>query len=332
MGVSKILALKFISQGIVNCIRTKPLVVSFEVTHSCTADCRHCDKGGKIDETLASPQQLRSLYDEIQPLVVQISGGEPLLRDDILDVVRVFKNPGSLPYIVFISNASLMTEEIYLALKKAGVDQFGISLDFPDERHDENRRIPGLYNHLDELLPRLATHGHSDIGMITAITRENLPYLEEIVRQVEKWNAYVNFSVYTALRTDDDSFLISSEEDLQLLRKTIPRLIELKKETGRIFTSEHVLRRYQEFLENGSIPNCQAGRRCFVINPDASLSPCAMKGDLRFPSQSDLIEQFTQQNTCGGCYVSMRANAEKSVWQALRDSYSLYSTMNRLKR
>jgi MoaA/NifB/PqqE/SkfB family radical SAM enzyme len=264
-------------------------------------------------------------------LVAQISGGEPLLRDDILDVIRTFKNPGSLPYIVFISNASLLTEGKYVELKKAGVDQFGISLDFPSARHDENRRIPGLYRHLNDLIPRLSRKGNNDIGIITTITRENLPYLLDIVKQVEDWNANVNFSAYTKLRTDDDSFMVSSAEDMQLLHQTIEKLIAIKRDGGPILTSEYVLRRYLEFFENGSIPHCQAGKRSFVVNPDGTLSPCAMKSDLRFRSQQELIEQFSKQNTCGGCYVSMRANSEKSIGHILKDTLSLYKTLRRKK-
>jgi len=41
-------------------------------------------------------------------------------------------------------------------LRAAGVDQFSVSLDFPDERHDEFRLHPGLFKHLSEIVPRLA--------------------------------------------------------------------------------------------------------------------------------------------------------------------------------
>lgn len=44
----------------------------------------------------------------------------------------------------------------YLELRAAGVDQFSVSLDFPDERHDEFRLHPGLFKHLSEIVPRLA--------------------------------------------------------------------------------------------------------------------------------------------------------------------------------
>ena len=125
----------FVAEGVMrwawNTIVNKPWAISIEVTHNCTADCEHCDKGKKIkNEIQATPEEYRRIYEEVRPLMVQVSGGEPLLRKDILDIVRIFKNPGHLPYIVFITNASLLTEEKYLQLKEAGVDQFSISLDF----------------------------------------------------------------------------------------------------------------------------------------------------------------------------------------------------------
>ncbi|MFQ6091454.1 MAG: radical SAM/SPASM domain-containing protein [bacterium] len=331
MNLSTLVALRFFAQGVINYFTNRPLVVSFEVTHSCTANCHHCDKGGIRSEVLATPERYRAIYEEIRPVVAQISGGEPLLRDDVLDIVRALKNPGDLPYIVLITNGSLLTPEKFLKLKRAGVDQFGISLDFPDKRHDENRRLPGLYRHLSELIPRLSEIGNNDISLITTITRENLPRLVNIVNRAEEWNVFVNFSAYTKLRTTDTSFLISSEKDLKLLRETANKLIELKRKDGRIITSEYVLRRYVEFFENGAIPNCQAGKRCFVVNPDGSMFPCAMKRDVRYWSQKELIEKFSKNNDCGKCYVSMRANTEKSIGQILKDTLSLYGIVKRRK-
>ena len=41
-----VLAARMATRGTLNWIKTKPLCVSFELTHSCTCDCRHCDHGG----------------------------------------------------------------------------------------------------------------------------------------------------------------------------------------------------------------------------------------------------------------------------------------------
>lgn len=330
-NVPATMVFKAVARYFKNYFTNKPLAVSFEVTHSCTANCRHCDKGGIENEVLATPEQYRTIYKEIKPIVAQVSGGEPLLRDDVLDIVRALKNPGDLPYIVVITNGSLLTLEKYLQLKKAGVDGFGISLDFPDERHDRNRRLPGLYSHLNELLPRISAMGYKDTSLITVITRENLPYLFDIVKKAEEWNVFVNFSMYTKLRTGNTAFLLSTEEDLRSFRETIDKLVELKRKNGRIIATEYVLRRSIEFFEKGTIPNCQAGKGCLVINPDGSMFPCAMKKEVRYWSQKELIEKFSKNNKCGECYISMRANTGKTIWQMLRDSLSFYATVKRWK-
>ncbi len=56
------IALKAASRYFTNYFTNRPLAVSFEVTHSCTANCRHCDKGGIIkDEVLATPEQYKAI-------------------------------------------------------------------------------------------------------------------------------------------------------------------------------------------------------------------------------------------------------------------------------
>ncbi len=63
-----------------------------------------------------------------------------MMRADVLDIVRVLKKPGRIPFLVLATNASLLDEGKYDALKSAGIDEFSVSLDFPDARHDEQLR------------------------------------------------------------------------------------------------------------------------------------------------------------------------------------------------
>lgn len=318
---------KILLRGLRNCLTHKPLAVSFEITHSCNANCRHCDKGGIRDEKLATPEQYRLIYEEIKPIIAQISGGEPLLRHDVLDIVRILKSSHSPPYIVLVTNGSLLTVGKYLQLREAGVDEFAISLDFPDDRHDSNRSIPGLYRHLAKLLPQISTMGYKDVTLVTAVTRENFPYLYDIVKKAKEWGVSVNFSAYTKLRTGNPEFFITSAEELALFRRTVNKLIEEKRKDSSIFTTEYVLRRSAEFFENGGIPGCRAGQRSLVINPDGSMSPCAMKKELRYRSQKELIAGFSKNNRCGGCYVSLRANTDKSIWQMFKDNVFAYASV-----
>src|SRR3954454_17806197 len=150
-------SLRIIGRGTANWPAGRPIVVSFEVTDACTCYCKHCDHGGPRDESKnLKPADYRRYMEALRPCVVQVSGGEPLLRNDVVEIVRSIKNGSTLPYLILVSNWSHMTEQNNLELRAVGVDQFSVSLDFPDDRHDTFRRYPGLYEHLHSLVPRLA--------------------------------------------------------------------------------------------------------------------------------------------------------------------------------
>ena len=315
--------LQVTSRWLINTFLGRPWAISIEVTHNCTANCAHCDKGGFIrNEKQASPADYRRIYEQINPIVVQISGGEPLLRKDLVDIVSTLKSPGHLPYIVICTNASLLTEEIYDQLKDAGVDQFSISLDFPDERHDENRCLPGLFRHIDDLVPRLTARGNHDITVLTAVTRKNYPYLLENLRIVVGWDARLNLSMYTADRTGDRDLLITSSEDLASFRDALDQLIRAKRQGANVFSSMEVIDRYYAFFATGArADGCMAGIRSLVVNPDGSLCPCAMHMDKTFDTHRKMKKYFSRSNTCGQCFISQRASTEKPLREVIRDTW-----------
>jgi MoaA/NifB/PqqE/SkfB family radical SAM enzyme len=316
-------AARMIARGTWSFCTDRPLVVSFELTHSCTSDCRHCDKGGIKPEPpdLMRAEDYRRLRAELKPMAVQLSGGEPLLREDLEDIVRAVKEPSGLPYTILVTNGRLFTEENYLALRALGVNQFSISLDFPDERHDDFRRSPGLYAHLAELVPTLAARGHDDVALNTAITRENLPALRDIYERAKQWGVNISYSAYTPLRTHSMDHYIQSPADLALLRRTLAELVALKARNGRIANSPWTLSGIHDFFLHGTIPGCQAGRRFLVVTPTGGLRACSMF-DQTYSSQKEILEKWVPANECGGCYVSIRSYLDASFWTLLKDNVS----------
>lgn len=315
------IALRLIARGTYSFWTGRPLCVSYEVTHSCTADCKHCDKGGIKPGPLGAlkAEDYGRLQRKLKPMSVQISGGEPLLRKDLEDIVQAVKEPGGLPYLILVSNARLLTEEKYLRLRSLGVNQFSISLDFPDERHDEFRRSPGLYAHLSRLMPALARHGGDDIVMNTAITRDNMRVLRANYERAREWGVNISYSAYTPLRTGNWDHYIGSPEDLEVLRNTMAELQELKAHNGHITNSPWTLSGTYEFFKNGRIPGCRAGQRFLVVSPDGTMRPCSMF-DLKYSSVKEIQRDFVAKNTCGECYVSIRAYLDASYGTLLMDN------------
>ena len=325
--ISLMKGIRIFGRGIRNYfVIDKPIVVSYEVTHSCTANCLHCDKGGiKKEENLLVPSAYKLLTEALHPIAVQISGGEPLLRTDVVDIVREVKRPYRLPLIIFVTNGSLLNEDNYLLLKEAGVDSFSVSLDFPNEKHDDFRRLPGLYAHLEETIPRLAANfGSHDIELNTAITRLNLPYLVALAQKADEWDVSISYSAYCTLRTGDKDLFIRSEDDLEMLQEKIHELLQFKKEKGRILNSTYNLMKTYEFFKSGYIPNCQAGKRFLVVEPRGGLTPCSMQTTRQYSTQEEILEDFTKQNKCGECYVAIRAYSDKSARTLLKDSISFF--------
>jgi len=313
-------ALRLAGKGIWNHIANRPLVVSFEVTLSCNCNCCHCDLGGVIkDEKQIPPPEYERITRLLSPPVVQISGGEPLLRRDIVEVVKAIKRPGGLPYVIFVTNGVLLSEDNYLKLCEAGVNQFSVSLDFPDKRHDDFRRHPGLYERLERTIPRLAKFGYRNIILNTVITRSNLGYILPAAKKARDWGVCISYSAYTSRRTGSKDYCLDTEAELETLRKAISELLGLQKQTNHIVNPEAELRDTLKFFEQGGyMPGCKAGIRFLVVMPDGAFVPCAHHRQ-KYSTVKEMIRGFSKANRCGDCYVSIRAYSDRPLLRQLRD-------------
>ena len=319
-------SLRIIARGSGNWLAGRPIVVSFEVTDSCTCFCRHCDHGGQKDDSRnLKPADYRHYMDVLRPCVVQVSGGEPLMRDDLTDVVRNIKSDTGLPYIILVSSWSIMTEKRYLELRQAGVDQFSVSLDFPDNRHDDFRCYPGLYDHLSDVIPACAKHGYDDIVLNTCITSANLNEINGAADQAKKWGVNICYSAYSARRTGNRDYFPGNPEQLAILREQFERIEQRRDETNFIVSAPTTINETRHYFERGGAPGCKAGLRFLVVTADGNLQPCSMQFK-KYPlnDQARMVKEFTECNTCDECYVAIRSNLDKSFPQLLRENVKNY--------
>ena len=306
-----------LGKGLRNYVAHAPLIVSYEVTLSCNCNCRHCDLGGLIkDERRMTPEQYGAYTARFKPPLVQISGGEPLLRPDLPEIVYAVKHAHEPTYVIVVTNGALLNEDIYTRLKKAGMNQLSVSLDFPDERHDDFRRHKGLFKHLEATLPRLAAMGHGDIIMNTAITSANMGELIAIAELVEQWGVTISYSAYTPLRTGDPQYSIRSEKEIAQLKGTLEQLMKLGHRKKHIANPDTIFKDTLAYFQNGGMPNCHAGVRFFVVMPDGALVPCSLHRH-RYTNQEEMAREFSAHNTCGECYVAIRSYSDKPLGKIL---------------
>ena len=256
--VSFLDSLQIISRGTLNWPAGRPIVLSFEVTDACSCYCKHCDHGGPRDESRnLKPADYRRYMEALRPCVVQVSGGEPLLRNDVVEIVRNIKRGAGVPYTILVSNWSHMTPEKYLELREAGMDQFSVSLDFPDERHDDFRRYPGLYSHLSKLVPQIASLGHDDIVMNSCITSANVAEINRLADKAKEWGANICYSSYAARRTGCQDYSLTTPAQLALLNRELDQVETRRDATNWIVNSPSTLNATRRFFEQGKAPGAR---------------------------------------------------------------------------
>src|SRR5579885_1679083 len=309
-------SVRIIWRGARNWVTGHPIVVSFEVTNSCTCYCRHCDHGGPRDDSRdLKPADYRRFTETLRPCVVQISGGEPLLRDDVAEIVRNIKQGPGVPYTILVSNWSLMTERRYL--------------DLPDERHDDFRVHPGLFAHLESLVPRLAALGHDDIVLNSCITSTNLGEIVAIADKARQWGVNLCYSAYSARRTGCRDLLLQTPGQLAELRAALARVEALRDRSHWIVNAPSTLEATRRYFEDGGTPGCKAGLRFLVVTSDGALQPCSLQFHrYALEDRTRLIREFTAANNCDQCYVSIRSYLDKSFPQLLWENVSGFFSWN----
>ncbi|MBI1987855.1 MAG: radical SAM protein [Nitrospinae bacterium] len=157
--------------------RTIPCSLTFAVTYRCQADCIHCSSAHHRSEDRAelSTEECLKVIDqaiELGVITVILSGGEPLLRPDVFEIIAHVDKERAICNL--FTNGHLLTEERVQHLKEAGLHSALVSLDSPDpQTHNTWRRVPGIFERAIEGLERAKRAGLL-VGISTYITKEGL--------------------------------------------------------------------------------------------------------------------------------------------------------------
>ena len=158
--------------------------VAWEITRSCNLLCSHCrasaHKGGYEGEL--TTEECFRVIDQIlevgKPMII-LTGGEPLLRPDVLEIGKYAADRGLR--VVMGTNGTLLNEEMAAKLKAIPVACVGVSLDFPSAaRHDDFRCMIGTFDAAMSGIDNAKRAG-IDIQINSTISKLNVAYLDELV-------------------------------------------------------------------------------------------------------------------------------------------------------
>jgi len=283
-------------------LRRTPRLVNLEVTKRCNAKCNFCPYWQeKAGEELAD---YAPVIKKFKPVVVSVTGGEPLMRKDCVDIIR-----GIRPYchyIGFITNGRLLTEPKARELVGAGVDHISISLDDLGTQHDEMRQIKGLYDHLSNLVPDLASRGYRII-FNTVIMESNLNQILPIAYKAQEWGVQVSYSAYCDIKNDDKDNMVRAKRYTQLMG-VVDELKRFKQSLGNVKNSDYYLNGIAPYFRDGVRPNCRAGYRWVQVAPDGHVQQCSELP--KICHFSEYSRKVIKPVTCAKCWYTCRGEAE----------------------
>lgn len=286
-------------------LQGRPVHLNLEVTKHCNATCDFCDYW-KTEEEMRLDDYAEVIR-RFKPMVVTLTGGEPMLRKDLPDIVRSIKESAFFVHLSMVTNGSLLTIEKARALRAAGLDQLCISLDYMGERHTTSRGCENLFEHISRITWELPELGFERVAFNTIIMEDNLDDLLPIVRFAKERNLYVNFSTYSTAKNGEARHFLTEPMKDKLLA-TIRSLLQAKRAFRNILSSDYYLSRVPDFFFKGGIGGCQAGIRWFQITPAGMVKACAELPILThykdFRPGADVI------NGCKACWYSCRGEEE----------------------
>jgi len=266
-----------------------PYLISWNLTKQCNLECEHCymDAGEKSGNAELSTEALQKVIDEIVVLcpegpMLVMTGGEPLLRADIFELIEYASAKGLMP--VLGTNATKIDDELAERLKKSRLAGLGISIDsISSPGHDKFRGVEGTWIKSIEGAKAVKRAGLPFQIQFT-ITRENAEEIEQAVVLAKELGA-VGINFFFLVRTGREkqsSFTKSrlSAEEHEYILKQIVKLEALygKEIMVRARCAPLIDRIARE--ESASTSLRGAGSACIAasgymrIDPDGFVTPC----------------------------------------------------------
>lgn len=205
----------------------KPVVV-WNTTRRCNLKCVHCYATALDEEKGTDPmstEQGKALIDDLAAYgapVLLLSGGEPLVRKDLVELAAYATSQGMRA--VISTNGTLITKEKARELKHVNLSYVGISLDGAEEVHNKFRGVPNTFKKTLEGIENCKAEGLK-VGLRFTINKRNvadLPIIFDLLRDLEIPRVCFYHLVYSGRGSD----LIQEDLSHQETRATIDLIME----------------------------------------------------------------------------------------------------------
>src|SRR5258708_23515170 len=241
--------------------------------------------------------------------LVSIEGGEPFVRPDLIDIVRVFAKR-HIPLLY--TNGWYVDEDNAQALFDAGLAQVGVSIDYASGvRHDRRRGLDGAFKRAwraVRLLRDAAPHGAKQVHVMTVLMQDNTEELDALL------------SMSAEAGVGHCATLLSTRGFRRAPGAAMPSMeigsayLDLWERHPHFRMFGDYIRTIDPFLRGEEMPACHAGVQSFNIDHVGNVSPCIEKIDTAFGNVHneslraihDRMVAADPANGCQECWTACR--------------------------
>ena len=271
-----------------------PLHGSIIATYRCNLRCSMCElykrpaeyeKAGKCELSTSEMKRVIDDFAAIRTAGIGFTGGEPLLRQDMIELIAYAKSKGMITHMS--SNGFAINEATAKKIMKSGLDAIGFSLDgSTKETHDGIRGVNGSY---DRVINAISIFNKLNktakkkiiIIVVTVISTLNLHEIKDIVYKLKKMGVdKISFIPFHDIGVLSDSTPKMGRhkirrEELEKLDEVIDELAMIRKKESIIDSSEGYLRMFKYcFRDRPSPVPCYAGYATLAIDGYGDIYPC----------------------------------------------------------
>jgi MoaA/NifB/PqqE/SkfB family radical SAM enzyme len=306
---------------------------NIQVHYRCNFRCEICEYWDEpyASLPLLSAADVRRIADKIRPLGPQslcVSGGEPLMHPEILDITSTLARDH---FVVLICNGWFVTPELARELFKTGIYEVNISVDYADAaRHDALRNREGAFDRAVAALEILfAARSRKDqrVHMNSVVMADNVDHIEELTGICKKIGITHLVTFYSGNR--------GIRQQAQNPKETARRLLDIGKRHKTFVSIPGYVAKFAEAGVDGrGIPHCRAGKNLFVVDCQGNITRCLdwldrPVGNILEEDLEPLMKKLRRQceaSRCADCWTSCRGNVETLLYgeNRLRDWRAYY--------
>ena len=309
-------SLKNANNGIIH-----PVLACVRLTRKCNLRCAYCSELYVNTGKDLKQNDWKNAVDVIYKLGnrdIVFTGGEPLLRSDLVDIVR---HASSRDAFVSIATNGLLLDKKYLAdLSDAKLDFLCISVDTLNKNSAWGKP---LTDKLAQTLEHISKSNYGfDTTVSTVVTRHNLMELPEIVSYFSSLKIPTKLMIMMQNHINkNNTKALSLEKNSAEIEVIVKKLLMMKNEGALLMDGDFTLSRLSQYFKGEFNYNCNGGVYDLSVNNDGKLVICP-NGIISDKSIFDLTTkkyvEFIEENktitdNCKGCLWSFNQRLEDSI-------------------